>query len=168
MSAVKIAVSAVATGVALAAVTGVHHHHDHWSYSLDSFGATPVNVNAALARRLAGRDFGWRGRQWRCENTLWNGESSFSNTADTRVTGLDPADAAQFAYGIPQARAHGAWVNGIQAPYPPAYSAANPPQFGGTSDTRTQILWGDAYIQHTYGTPCAALASKQASGNQGY
>ena len=154
---------AAAGAVALVMASGVHHHHGHWHLgipSLDAASASPdVSANVALGQRLAARHYGWTAQngQFGCLNTLWSGESGWSQTADTRVSGLDPANASVFAYGIPQARPatkmpHSAW----------------PPDLGGQSNARTQILWGLGYIDHTYGSPCAALSFKRASGNQGY
>jgi hypothetical protein len=163
--------SAAGVGVLLAVAGGSHGRGI--AASLDSLRATPADGRSAhggeaLADRLAAHLYGWTGAQRGCLNSLWAGESGFSNTADTRKTGLDRPGASVFAYGIPQARGHGAWTGGMKAPYPPAFGAANPPSLGGTSDARTQIRWGLGYIKRTYTKPCGALAFKQAHGNQGY
>lgn len=126
------------------------------------------NGNVALGQRLAAKKYGWTGSQWNCLYTLWQGESGWSQYSDTRASGLDPAGAPVFAYGIPQARGHGSDIGGVTAPYPPAYAAGNPASLGGSSDPRTQVLWGLRYIASTYGSPCAALSYKQSTGNQGY
>jgi hypothetical protein len=127
-----------------------------------------VSGNAALGERLAAREYGWTGQQFTCLNDLWSGESGWSNTADTRSSGLDPAGASVFAYGIPQARGHGPVVGGVTAPYPAPYTEANPPGLGGDSNPRQQIRWGLAYIHDTYGSPCGALAFKTSNGGIGY
>ena len=162
---------AAAAAAAIVMASGVHRHH-HWAFSVPSVltghAAPAPNANAALGQRLASRMYGWTGAQWSCLNSLWSGESGWSATADTRASGLDATGSPVFAYGIPQARAHGAQVGGLTAPYPAPYQAANPPDAGGSSNARTQIRWGLRYIHTTYGTPCAALSFKQSTGNQGY
>jgi resuscitation-promoting factor RpfB len=146
-----------ARGVGLAAATGVvlavaaSHAHIHFGP-----GGDPA-ANRALANTMARASYGWDGQQRRCLDTLWAGESGFSQYADTRASGLDPAGASVFAYGIPQSRPatkmpHSAW----------------PASLGGSSDPRTQVRWGLRYIASTYGSPCAALAAKRASGNLCY
>jgi hypothetical protein len=92
------------------------------------------------------------GQQWDALVQLWDKESGWSNTADTRKSGLDPPDAAVFAYGIPQAR-----------PYNKMPQAAWPPDKGGSADPTSQIQWGFAYIKQTYGSPVAAWAHEQAN-----
>jgi len=161
----KLAAAAVAG--ALLATAGHGHHHHQWAHLL-SVGASSTGGDIALGRRMAAREYGWGGAQWDCLDSLWAGESGWRPNADTRVSGLDPAGAAVFAYGIPQARGHGQQSGGVTAPYPPAFAAANPPGLGGSSSARTQIKWGFGYIEATYGSPCAALSFKQAHGNQGY
>ena len=153
---------AAATVAALVMASGVHHKHHHWSMGAPSLLAAhavsvPPNANAALGQRLAAREYGWTGGQWDCLNHLWQGESGWSNTADTRASGLDPANASVFAYGIPQSR-----------PATKMPRSAWPPDLGGRANARTQIKWGLGYIDHTYGSPCAALSFKQSTGNQGY
>jgi hypothetical protein len=123
--------------------------------------------NVALGQKIAA-EYGWTGAQWSCEDTLFEGESGWSQYADTRQTGLDPAGATVFAYGIGQARGHGSVINGVTAPYPASAQAANPASLGGSSDPATQLRWADGYIASVYGTPCSALAAKRASGNKGY
>lgn len=90
---------------------------------------------------------------WSALVALWTRESGWSNTADTRQTGLDSPDAAVFAYGIAQAR-----------PYSKMPKSAWPPDKGGQSDASAQITWGLIYIQQTYGDPVAAEAHENANG----
>ena len=82
---------------------------------------------------------------------LWTRESGWNPEAENHGSG---------AYGIAQALGHG--PNG--APYPAAYSSANPPRYGGTSDPDAQIRWGESYIQRTYGTPEKAWSHEQSNG----
>lgn len=131
---------------------------------LDSVRAAPVtgsggspSQNIRLARRLAAHNYRWTGSQFSCLDTLWAGESGWSQYSDTRRSGLDPAGAQVFAYGIAQAR-----------PATKMPRAAWPPDMGGHANARVQEDWGLAYIHHIYGTPCAALAFKRSHGNQGY
>lgn len=116
-----------------------------------------AKTNQALARALAVASGhpGWiSGQQWNDWVALWSRESGWSATADTRKTGLDPADAAVFAYGIPQAR-----------PYSKMPRDAWPRDKGGLSDPATQILWGISYLEGSrYGSPSAAWAHEQANG----
>jgi hypothetical protein len=100
---------------------------------------------------------GWTGSQWSCLYTLWDGESGWSQYADTRKSGLDPAGATVFAYGIPQSR-----------PATKMPHSAQPASLGGQSKPKAQIRWGLIYVKTTYGNPCNALAFKRAHGNQGY
>lgn len=96
------------------------------------------------------------GQQWTDWKNLWNRESGWSNTADTRKTGAggDNASSVVFAYGIPQAR-----------PYSKMPRAAWPPDKGGSSDAATQIAWGVQYLEEPqYGSPSAAWAHEQANG----
>jgi hypothetical protein len=97
------------------------------------------------------------GQQWTDWKALWNQESGWSNTADTRKTGAggDNASSVVFAYGIPQAR-----------PYSKMPKAGWPPDKGGLADAATQIAWGIDYIaSHPgYGSPSAAWAHEQANG----
>ena len=117
-------------------------------------GGSP-SQNQALAKLMAGSQHpDWvKGQQWQDWLALWNRESGWSQTADTRKTGLDPSDASVFAYGIPQAR-----------PYTKMPKAGWPPDKGGKSDAAAQISWGIQYIAETYGSPSAAEAHEQSKG----
>jgi hypothetical protein len=111
-------------------------------------GAAP---NQGIGKMLAAA-YGWStGSEWDALVQLWDRESGWSNTADTRKSGLDPPDATVFAYGIPQAR-----------PYNKMPQAAWPPDKGGKADPTSQIGWGLSYIKSTYGSPSAAWAHEQA------
>lgn len=110
-------------------------------------------ANQAIAKILAA-PYGWStGTQWTDLVSLWNRESGWSATADTRKSGLDSADAAVFAYGIPQAR-----------PYSKMPKAAWPPDKGGSASATDQITWGLAYIKSAYGSPSAAWAEETSAG----
>ncbi len=121
-------------------------------------GGSP-GQNQALAKLMAsGQHPDWiTGQQWSDWVALWNRESGWSQTADTRRTGAggDNANSAVFAYGVPQAR-----------PYSKMPMAGWPPDKGGTSDPSAQIGWGIDYIASAYGNPSAAWAFEQA--NNGY
>jgi hypothetical protein len=148
---------AAAVGAALGVMSAGHSHlHPGHSHPRLGPGGGPV-ANRVLGDRMAAEDYGWTGGQRSCLNTLWQGESGWSRYADTRKTGLDPAGAAVFAYGIPQAR-----------PATKLPHAAQPSDLGGQSNAPGQIRWGLSYIRRTYGSPCAALAAKRANGNRGY
>lgn len=114
--------------------------------------------NQALAKTLAtsmGLGDWTQGQGWTDWVSLWNRESGWSATADTRKTGAggDNAGSAVFAYGIPQAR-----------PYSKMPQSAWPSDKGGASDPSAQIQWGIGYIQGTYGSPVLAWAHEQANG----
>lgn len=109
-----------------------------------SGGGTP-GANERLGDAMASCLKGWTGEQTVCLNELWSKESGWSNTSDTRTSGLDPTNAAVFAYGIPQAR-----------PAEKLPLAGQPASLGGRSDPATQIRWGFAYLSGRYGDPCAA------------
>lgn len=114
-------------------------------------------ANQALARALVvatGHPSWATGAQWQALLSLWNQESGWSNTADTRKSGLDPPDATTFAYGIPQAR-----------PYSKMPQAAWPPDKGGFADPVTQITWGIGYIAAAYGSPAAAWTHEGSAGS---
>lgn len=159
--------------VVVAGVAG-HKQASHALHEAHGFLTSAPSGTAAANKQYARHEmkvaYGWGGHQFGCLDDLWTGESSWSQTADTRTSGLDPAGAKVFAYGVPQARGHGDVIGGVTAPYPPAYSAANPPSLGGKNSARTQIRWGLDYIRWNphFHTPCSALAYKHANGNQGY
>jgi len=117
-------------------------------------GGTPSS-NQNLAKLMAGNAHpSWiTGQEWADWVSLWNRESGWSQTADTRKTGLDSANASVFAYGIPQAR-----------PYTKMPKAGWPPDKGGKSDPSAQISWGIQYIAATYGSPSKAWAHETAHG----
>jgi hypothetical protein len=140
----RLAVSAVAAGLVLAAIAG----HPRTTPGGAHISASSAS-NVALGQRLAG-GHGWgSGPQWTCLDELWTRESGWSQYADTRKTGLDAPDAAVYAYGIPQAR-------------PASKMAAAGPDW--MTDPATQIRWGLGYIASTYGTPCGAWAHETADG----
>jgi hypothetical protein len=101
-------------------------------------------ANQKLARALMPR-FGFSLADFASLLPLWTRESGWSEFADTRASGLDPADASVFAYGIPQARP--------ATKLPPR---GRPADLGGVSDPLSQILWGLDYIKGRYHTPMKA------------
>lgn len=114
-------------------------------------GGTP-SQNQALAKLMAATLHpNWiMGQQWQDWVSLWDKESGWSQYADTRKTGLDPPGAADFAYGIPQAR-----------PYAKLPQSGWPKDKGGRSDPVAQISWGIQYIAGRYGNPSAAWQHEQ-------
>lgn len=115
-------------------------------------GITSTGAHNQQIGKMLATSYGWgSGTQWDDLIKLWNKESGWSNTADTRKTGLDPPNAAVFAYGIAQAR-----------PYTKYPKAGWPPDKGGKADPATQITWGLAYIKGRYGSPSAAWAHEGA------
>jgi hypothetical protein len=120
-------------------------------------GGTP-DQNRALAKQMcAQRGQGWdTGEQWDSLVKLWNQESGWSQTADTRKThsGGDTMGSSVFAYGIAQARP--------ATKYP---KAGQPADLGGQSDPRVQMEWGLNYIGERYGTPVDAWAYEVANGS---
>jgi resuscitation-promoting factor RpfB len=121
--------------------------------SSSSSGATPgvatggaaggsVSQNQAIAKMLAAQ-YGWStGQEWSDLVSLWNKESSWSQTAE------NPSG----AYGIPQA-----------LPSTKMPKSAQPPSAGGSSNATAQISWGLSYIKSQYGSPSAAWAHEQAN-----
>ncbi len=115
-------------------------------------GGTPAQ-NQAIAKKLM-TSFGWAGdQQWQALVALWQRESGWSQYADTRKTGLDPAGASVFAYGIAQAR-----------PYSKMPKAGWPADKGGQSNAGVQITWGEQYIAGRYGDPVKAEQHEQQIG----
>jgi hypothetical protein len=84
-----------------------------------------------IARRML-RSFGWRLRQFRYLNWLWDAESSWNVFAQNPSSG---------AYGIPQAVPGGKMAS----------AGAD-----WRTSARTQIRWGLGYIRNVYGTPHGA------------
>lgn len=113
----------------------------------------PASGNVNRGKLLAAK-YGWSsGPAWTALDKLWQAESGWSNTADTRKTGLDPPNAKTYAYGIPQAR-----------PATKLPKIGQPPELGGRSDPTAQIEWGLAYIRGRYVNPQGAWAHEQANG----
>ena len=125
-------------------------------------GTGPGNPNSGSAldhQNIAHglmHSYGWDTvEEWADLVQLWNQESGWSNTADTRVSGAggDNAQSTVFAYGIAQARP--------ATKYP---KAGQPPDLGGKADAKTQIVWGMNYIKARYHSPVMAWAHEQANG----
>jgi hypothetical protein len=121
-----------------------------------STSASTPSANQALGQQLAAAD-GWTAGngQWACLDALWERESGWSDTADTRVTGAggDHPGSPVWAYGIAQARP--------ETKYPLAGRSAD---LGGQSDPGTQIRWGLSYIAAVYGSPCDAWGHEESQG----
>jgi len=114
-------------------------------------GSAAANQNIA---KLLAAPYGWSsGAQWAALVSLWESESSWSNTIWNTTA---PCDNGAHAYGIPQACGHGVVKAGLPAgttcPYP-AGNPGNPPACGGVSNAIAQITWGLAYIKAQYGSP---------------
>jgi hypothetical protein len=92
-----------------------------------------------IARSLL-RHFGWRQRQFKYLNALWNRESSWNVYAYNPYSG---------AYGVPQA------VPGSKM----ASAGAN-----WRTSARTQVRWGLRYIRSRYGSPRRAWDHELATG----
>lgn len=104
---------------------------------------TPINVDPSSAQGIAKTLLAQRGMgddQFSCLVQMWDNESGWRVNAQNSSTG---------AYGIPQA---------LPGSKMAAYGA------DWQTNPKTQILWGLAYIQGRYGTPCQAWASWQAQG----
>jgi hypothetical protein len=101
-----------------------------------SYGSGTASVSHHQYRReyrYARRIFGHG--QMSCLVSLWDQESGWNPDAENSASG---------AYGIPQ---------------------ANPATWGhpfALGDWRQQIRWGHSYIDHRYGSACAAEAHEQA------
>jgi resuscitation-promoting factor RpfB len=104
---------------------------------------TPINVDPSSAQGIAKTLLAQRGMgddQFSCLVQMWDNESGWRVDAQNASTG---------AYGIPQA---------LPGSKMAAYGA------DWQTNPKTQILWGLAYIQGRYGTPCQAWSSWQAQG----
>jgi len=91
----------------------------------------------ALGQSLAA-GYGWRGGQFACLDSIWTRESGW------RVDAFNPGSGA---YGIPQAQP-GSKMASAGASW--------------RTNAATQIAWGLAYIDRTYGSPCAAWSFWQS------
>jgi resuscitation-promoting factor RpfB len=103
----------------------------------------PISVDPSSAQGIARQllaDRGMGDDQFSCLVQMWNNESGWRVNAQNASSG---------AYGIPQA---------LPGSKMAAYGA------DWQTNPRTQILWGLAYIQGRYGTPCQAWASWQSQG----
>jgi len=98
--------------------------------------------NVEMGERMAAA-MGWTGNLWNNLYSLWQRESSWSNTARNPSSG---------AYGIPQA-----------LPYTKMPKLAWPPPEG-QADAATQIQWGLNYIKDRYGDPSGAWAHSEQYG----
>ncbi len=100
--------------------------------------AGPSQAAEAAARQSV--DAQWGDSQWIYLYLLWQRESGWNPAADNASSG---------AYGIPQA-------------LPADKMAAAGPDW--LTDPITQIRWGIAYIQSTYGSPAGAWAHEERFG----
>ena len=108
----------------------------HASRSARSYGGDPRGIGAGLAAS----QYGWGAGEFSCLDSLWTRESDWDVHATNPSSG---------AYGIPQA-------------LPGSKMSA----YGGDwrDNPTTQIEWGLAYIDQTYGTPCGAWSTFQSQG----
>jgi hypothetical protein len=105
--------------------------------------ATSHVIRPLTPRQIAGRmlrSFGWRLRQFKYLNRLWDAESSWNVYAQNPWSG---------AYGIPQA-VPGSKMSSAGADW--------------RTSARTQIRWGLRYIKDVYGTPHGAWNHEVADG----
>ena len=93
-----------------------------------------------IAAAMAAETYGWGADQFSCLDSLWEGESGWSHTAANPSSG---------AYGIPQA---------LPGSKMGAYGA------DWRTNPVTQIQWGLAYVDATYGSPCSAWSAFQSKG----
>jgi resuscitation-promoting factor RpfB len=100
---------------------------------------TSVPAPQQIARKLLPA-FGWKRRQFKYVNRLWEKESSWNVSAQNPGSG---------AYGIPQA-----------VPGSKMATAGTDWQ----TSARTQILWGLGYIRAAYGSPRQAWLHWVADG----
>jgi len=98
----------------------------------------PPGTAQGIAEQMLAQ-YGWTG-QFACLDALWTNESGWNVYAQNPSSG---------AYGIPQA-------------LPADKMASAGPDW--ESDAATQIRWGLAYIQGSYGSPCAAWSHEEATG----
>jgi hypothetical protein len=100
--------------------------------------ASPAAARAIARAMLA--SFGWKQRQFKYLNRLWDAESGWNVLAKNPHSG---------AYGIPQAD-------------PGSKMASAGPNW--RTSARTQIRWGLGYIRATYGSPRRAWDHELAAG----
>ena len=93
-----------------------------------------------LARGVMAERYGWGGDQFSCLDALWQAESGWQ---------VHAANPSSGAYGIPQA------LPGSKMAEYGADWQDNP---------LTQIEWGLAYIDESYGTPCGAWSTFRSKG----
>ena len=139
----KFIASAVAAGVAMAAVTG-HHAPAAPGRSDKATATVSYASNEALANQMAASGYGWTAAsgQQQCLDELWTRENAAWDPTQWNLAGSG-------AYGIPQA-------------LPAAKMAAAGPDW--QTSPATQIKWGLGYIRSAYGTPCNAWAHETADG----
>jgi len=101
-----------------------------------SYGSDPRGIAAGLAAS----QYGWGSGEFSCLDSLWTRESGWDEHASNPSSG---------AYGIPQA---------LPGSKMSAYGS------DWQDNPTTQIEWGLAYIDQTYGTPCAAWSTFQSQG----
>ena len=133
----KFVASAVAAGLVLAAAQS----HAHPGGNAAAGGTlTSADSTVALGQQLASA-YGWgSGPEWTCLDELWTRESGWRMVWNYQGSG---------AYGIPQA-------------LPASKMATAGADY--MTDPATQIRWGLAYVQDTYGTPCGAWAHETSDG----
>ena len=93
-----------------------------------------------LAASMMAERYGWGAGEFSCLSSLWERESSWEVHASNPSSG---------AYGIPQA---------LPGSKMSAYGA------DWQDNAVTQIEWGLAYINQSYGSPCGAWSTVQSQG----
>jgi hypothetical protein len=104
--------------------------------SAPAYGGDPRSIAADMAAST----YGWDSSEFSCLDSLWTHESGWSVTAQNSSSG---------AYGIPQA------LPGSKMGEYGSDWATNP---------ATQIEWGLAYINDSYGSPCSAWSTYESQG----
>jgi hypothetical protein len=93
-----------------------------------------------IAASMMAERYGWGSGEYSCLSSLWGHESGWDVHAENSSSG---------AYGIPQ-----------------ALPGSKMSSYGSDwqDNPVTQIQWGLAYIDQSYGTPCGALSAWQSKG----
>jgi hypothetical protein len=94
----------------------------------------------SAARAMAAASYGWGAGEFGCLDSLWQKESGWNYRAANPSSG---------AYGIPQA------LPGSKMATKGSDWRTNPV---------TQIAWGLAYVNGSYGSPCSAWSHSQSNG----
>lgn len=99
-----------------------------------------TNANPQALTRALMPEYGMASSDFECINDIWTQESNWNVHANNPTSS---------AYGIPQA-------------LPGSKMSSAGPDW--QNNAETQIRWGLSYIEHRYGSPCAAWSFKRAHG----